>query len=124
MTLRAKLMVFSTALICAGTISTPAGGARTADTEVTLRVGNLSQPPLFGRVSSKEPDCVQGRNVQIIAVAPERGTLGPADNPTNAKGKWKYSSQLEGGTSFIAKVKAKTVDGVKCEAATSQVRSL
>ena len=46
-----------------------------------------------------------------------------APNPTNAKGKWNFSSQLQGGTTFHAKVKAKKVGGITCEAAVSGVKS-
>jgi hypothetical protein len=66
---------------------------------------------------------VQGRKVLIIITSPQRSPLDFADNPTNAKGKWKFSSQLEGGTAFQAKVKPKTVNGITCEGATSPARS-
>ena len=108
-------------LLAAG--AQPVSAGTSASSDITLRVGNTSQPPLFGRVSSDEPDCVAGRRVQIIIVAPQRSPLDFADDPTNAKGKWKFSSQLEGGTSFQAKVKPKKVSGITCEGATSPVRS-
>ena len=43
---------------------------------------------------------------------------------TNAKGKWSVSDQLDGATTFQAKVKASTEDGVRCLTDSSKVRSI
>lgn len=102
----------------------PANAGKVASSEVKLRIGEkLNQPPLFGRVTSRNPKCIAGRTVWIFVDAPGSGPLDKADNPTNAKGKWKFSSQLQGGTAFHAKVKARKVGGVTCGAAVSGVTS-
>jgi len=54
---------------------------------------------------------------------PARWRTARSSNPTNAKGKWRFSSQLQGGTAFHVKVKAKKVGGITCEAAVSGVKS-
>jgi hypothetical protein len=102
----------------------PASAGKVASSEVKLRIGEkLNQPPLFGRVTSENPKCVAGRTIWIFVDAPGSGPLDKADNPTNAQGKWKFSSQLQGGTAFHAKVKAKKVGGITCESAVSGVKS-
>jgi hypothetical protein len=100
-----------------------ANAGKVASSKVTIRIGDLNQAPLFGRVTSKNSKCIAGRRVVIFVDAPGKGPLDFADNPTNAKGKWTFSSQLQGGTAFHAKVKAKKVGGVTCAAAVSPVKS-
>jgi hypothetical protein len=104
-------------------LAAPANAGKVASSKVTLRIGDLNQAPLFGRVTSENPKCISGRRVVIYVDAPGKGPLDFADNPTNAKGKWTFSSQLQGGTAFHAKVKAKKVGGLTCAAAVSAVKS-
>ncbi|MDP9227978.1 MAG: hypothetical protein M3M99_02865 [Actinomycetota bacterium] len=111
--------------VCVGAsvLIAPASAGKTVETTISLRLGDIKQPPLFGRVSSDDPACRQGRRVLIVMVSPRRGLLDYADHRTNARGKWRFSSQLQGGRSFKAQVKPRKVDGVSCGAATSPVKS-
>lgn len=124
MKIRATSLTATAVLALAGIFAAPAGAGHSASTDVTLRVGTSgSQAPLFGRVTSDEPACVPDRRVLIIEVAPEHAPIDLADDPTNAKGKWTFTSQLQGGTAFQAKVKPRKAGGVTCEGALSPVGS-
>jgi hypothetical protein len=48
----------------------------------------------------------------------------PADNRTNGKGKWVFSSQLQGATVVRAQVTQQNTDGVTCRSALSPAKAL
>src|SRR5882757_3267848 len=98
----ARLSLPGVAALCAVGLAAPAGAGQSAASRVTLRVAH--GPPFHVRVISKEPACVSNRKVLLIEVAPERGPIDLADNRTNGKGKWVFSSQLQGATVVQAKV--------------------
>jgi hypothetical protein len=100
----------------------PAGAGQSASSRVTLKVAH--GPPFHGRVISKQPACVANRKVLLIEVAPERGPIDLADNRTNGKGKWIFSSQLQGATVVQAKVGQSKASGVTCRAALSPAKAL
>ena len=114
------------AVLTAGTaaaLAVPAAAGESVGAKLTLRVGDtIESPPLYGRVSSKRQECVEGRRVAIVV--PGQGVLDYADKRTNENGKWRFSSQLQGAETFQARVKPVTADGVSCAAAASPVRSL
>ena len=115
------------AIALVGTVGTialaaPAGAGQSASSRVTLKVAG--GPPFHGRVISKEPACVSNRKVLLIEVAPERGPIDLADNRTNGKGKWIFSSQLQGATVVQAKVAQSKASGVTCLAAFSPAKAL
>jgi hypothetical protein len=89
---------------------------------VTLKVAG--GPPFRGRVISKTPSCVANRRVKLLEVAPERALIDFADNRTNGKGKWVFSSQLQGATVVRAKVTEQKTDGVTCRSALSPAKAL
>ena len=72
----------------------------------------------------QEPACVANRKVLLIEVAPERGPIDYADNRTNGKGKWVFSSQLQGATVVQAKVGESKASGVTCRSALSPAKAL
>jgi hypothetical protein len=101
----------------------PAGVARqSAVSAVTLKVAG--GPPFHGRVTSESPACIANRKVVLLEVAPERGPIDYADNRTNGKGKWVFSSQLQGATVVRAKVARSKSSGVICRAAVSPAKRL
>ena len=81
-------------------------------------------PPFHGRVTSKEPACVPNRKVVLLEVAPDHGPIDLADNRTNGKGKWVFSSQLQGATIVQAKVTQSKASGVTCRSARSPAKPL
>ena len=89
---------------------------------MTLKVAG--GPPFHGRVTSKDPACVSNRKVLLIEVAPERAPIDYADNRTNGKGKWVFSSQLQGATAVRAKVAQSKSSGVICRSALSPAKGL
>jgi hypothetical protein len=108
--------------LCAIGLAAPAGAGQSAASGVTLRV--KGGPPFHGRVTSKEPACVPNRKVVLLEVAPERGPIDLADNRTNGKGKWVFSSQLQGATVVQAKVGESKASGVTCRSARSPAKRL
>ena len=107
---------------CAAGLATPASAGSGAASVVTLKVAG--GPPFHGRVTSKEPVCVPNRRVTLLEVAPERGPIDRADNRTNGKGKWVFSSELQGATVVQAKVAASKASGVNCRSARSPRKRL
>jgi hypothetical protein len=109
-------------VVCAVALAVPASAGQSAASRVTLKVAG--GPPFHGRVISKQPACVSNRKVLLIEVAPERGPIDLADNRTNGKGKWVFSSQLQGATVVQAKVKQSKASGVTCRSALSPAKGL
>jgi hypothetical protein len=105
------------ASVCAIGLTAPASAGEAADSRVTLKVAG--GPPFHGRVISEDPACVSNRKVVLLAVVPERGPIDYADNRTNGKGKWVFSSQLQGATVVRAKVARSKSSGVTCRPALS-----
>jgi hypothetical protein len=103
-------------------LAAAAGAGQSASSRVTLKVAH--GPPFHGRVISQEPACVSNRKVVLIEVAPERGPIDLADNRTNGKGKWIFSSQLQGATVVQAKVAQSKASGVTCRSALSPAKGL
>jgi hypothetical protein len=110
------------AVIFAIALLSPAEAGKSAASEVTLKVAGA--PPFHGRVTSKNPSCVANRKVKLLEVAPERALIDFADNRTNGKGKWVFSSQLQGATVVRAKVTEQKTDGVTCRSALSPAKAL
>jgi hypothetical protein len=109
-------------VVCAAALAVPAGAGQSAASRVTLKVAG--GPPFHGRVISKQPACVPNRKVLLIEVAPERGPIDYADNRTNGKGKWVFSSQLQGATVVQAKAGESKAGGVTCRPAFSPAKGL
>jgi hypothetical protein len=108
--------------LCAVGLAAPAGAGQSAASGVTLKV--KGGPPFHGRVTSKEPACVPNRKVVLLEVAPDHGPIDLADNRTNGKGKWVFSSQLQGATVVQAKVAQSKASGVICRSARSPAKRL
>jgi hypothetical protein len=109
-------------VVCAAALAVPAGAGQSASSRVTLKVAG--GPPFHGRVISKQPACVSNRKVLLIEVAPEHAPIDYADNRTNGKGKWVFSSQLQGATVVQAKVGQSKSSGVTCRSALSPAKGL
>jgi hypothetical protein len=107
---------------CAAGLATPASAGSGAASAVTLKVAG--GPPFHGRLTSSDPACVPNRRVLLIEIAPERGPIDYADNRTNGKGKWVFSSQLQGATIVQAKVGQSKASGVICRSARSGAKGL
>ncbi|HEY6771506.1 MAG TPA: hypothetical protein VI035_03540 [Solirubrobacterales bacterium] len=73
---------------------------------------------------SETPSCIANRKVVLLEVAPERGPIDLADNRTNGRGKWVFSSQLQGATVVRAKVARSKSSGVVCRAAFSRAKKV
>jgi hypothetical protein len=99
------------------TLVAPATAGQAADSRVSLKLAG--GPPFHGRVVSDDPACISNRKVVLLAVAPDRGPIDYADNRTNGKGKWVFSSQLQGATVVRAKVARSKSSGVTCRSALS-----
>jgi hypothetical protein len=108
--------------ICAAALAAPAGAGESAASGVTLKV--KGGPPFHGRVTSTDPACIANRKVLLIEIAPDRGPIDYADNRTNGKGKWVFSSQLQGATIVQAKVAKSKASGVDCRSARSPGKAL
>ena len=117
-----RLAVPLAGVLCAAAVAAPAGAGQSAGSRVTLKVAG--GPPFHGRVSSKDPACIANRKVQLREVAPEHALIDYADNRTNGKGKWVFSSQLQGATMVQAKVGQSKSSGVTCRAAFSPAKAL
>jgi hypothetical protein len=109
-------------VVCAAALAAPAGAGQSASSRVTLKVAG--GPPFHGRVISTQPACVSNRKVLLIEVAPEHAPIDYADNRTNGKGKWVFSSQLQGATVVQAKVLQSKSSGVTCRSALSPAKGL
>jgi hypothetical protein len=110
------------ATLCAAALAVPAGAGQSASSRVTLKVAG--GPPFHGRVISAQAACVPNRKVLLIEIAPDRGPIDYADNRTNGKGKWVFSSQLQGATAVRAKAAQSKASGVICRSALSPVKGL
>jgi hypothetical protein len=110
------------AALCAAALAAPASAGQSASSRVTLKVSG--GPPFNGRVISGQAACVPNRKVLLIEIAPERGPIDYADNRTNGKGKWVFSSQLQGATVVQAKVAQSKASGVTCRSALSPAKPL
>ena len=108
--------------LCGAALAVPASAGQSASSKVTLKV--KGGPPFHGRVISKNPACVTNRKVVLLEVAPERAPIDYADNRTNGKGKWVFSSQLQGATVVQAKVAQSNSSGVTCRSALSPTKPL
>jgi hypothetical protein len=108
--------------MCVVALAAPAVAGESAASKVTLKV--MGGPPFHGRVTSKNPVCVPNRKVVLLEVAPERAPIDLADNRTNGKGKWVFSSQLQGAKVVQAKVAQSKASGVVCRAALSPPKAL
>src|SRR6266496_3121988 len=117
-----RVAVAVVTVLCAAALAIPASAGQSASSRVTLKVAG--GPPFHGRVISKEPACIANRKVILIEVAPERAPIDSADNRTNGKGKWVFSSQLQGATVVRAKVAQSKSSGVTCRSALSPAKSL
>ena len=109
-------------MLCAAALAAPAVAGQSASSRVTLKVAG--GPPFHGRVISKNPACVSNRKVLLLEVAPNRAPIDYADNRTNGKGKWVFSSQLQGATVVQAKVSESKSSGVRCRSALSPAKGL
>jgi hypothetical protein len=109
-------------LLAALALAAPASAGESAASAVTLKV--KGGPPFHGRVTSKNPSCIANRKVKLLSLSPERGLIDFADNRTNGKGKWVFSSQLQGARVVQAKVTEQTLAGVECRAALSAPKTL
>jgi hypothetical protein len=110
------------ACLAVAALAAPAAAGESAASAVTLKV--KGGPPFHGRVTSKNPSCIANRKVKLLSLSPERGLIDFADNRTNGKGKWVFSSQLQGATVVQAKVTEQTLGGVTCRAAVSPPKTL
>jgi hypothetical protein len=117
-----RLAVPLTGVLCAAALAAPAGAGQSAASRVSLKIAG--GPPFHGRVSSKDPACIANRKVQLREVAPERALIDYADNRTNGKGKWVFSSELQGATVVQTKVSQSNASGVICRSALSPPKAL
>ena len=117
-----RLGVPAAVAICAAAVAVPAGAGQSASSRVTLKV--KGGPPFHGRVISGNPACIANRKVLLIEIAPDRGPIDYADNRTNGKGKWVFSSELQGATVVQAKVAQSKSSGVNCRSALSHQKPL
>jgi hypothetical protein len=117
-----KLSLALAILAATAALVAPAGARQQAVSAVTLKVAG--GPPFHGRVTSESPACIANRKVVPLEVAPERTPIDYADNRTNGKGKWVFSSQLQGATVVRAKVARSKASGVVCRSALSPAKRL
>ena len=117
-----RFAVLGAGALFAAALAASASAGQSAASRVTLKVAG--GPPFHGRVISGEPACVANRKVLLIEIAPDRGPIDYADNRTNGKGKWVFSSQLQGATVVRAKVAQSKASGVTCRSALSPAKAL
>src|SRR3954452_14153362 len=122
MRLMARLAALVGTALCVAGLSVPAGAGQSDSSRVTLKVA--SGPPVHGRVISRNPACISNRKVVLIETEPERAPIDYADNRTNGRGKWIFSSQLQGATVVQAKVGESKSSGVTCRPALSPAKGL
>jgi hypothetical protein len=120
--MRMRFAALAAVAVSAAALAVPVSAGQSAASRVTLKVAG--GPPFHGRVISKNPACVTNRKVLLIEVAPERAPIDYADNRTNGKGKWVFSSQLQGATVVQAKVGQSKSSGVTCRSALSPTKGL
>ncbi len=120
--MRSMGRVVASMVVCGAALAAPASAGQSASSRVTLKVAG--GPPFHGRVISKEPACVANRKVLLIEIAPDRGPIDYADNRTNGKGKWVFSSELQGASVVQAKVAQSKSSGVTCRSALSAAKGL
>ena len=119
---RASLVVPVAGAFALASLASPATAGLAVPSRVTLKVAD--GPPFHGRVTADDPACVTNRKVLLLEVAPEPGPIDFADNRTNGKGKWVFSSQLQGATEVRAKVTSAKSGGVRCQSALSPAKRL
>ena len=117
-----RAIVVLAAFVCAVALAVAASADQLAASKVTLKVAG--GPPFHGRVISESPACISNRKVVLLEVAPDPGPIDYADNRTNGRGKWVFSSQLQGATVVRAKVARSKSSGVRCPAALSPAKRL
>lgn len=100
------------------------GSAGRTHSEVSLNVPHW--PTFQGRVSIPGSySCVENRTVILYAFGTGGRRYEFGRGHTNAKGKWDVSDQLDGATTFQARVKAgDTQYGVRCQADSSKMKSI
>ena len=118
----ALLLVSVAGVIALASLAAPATAGHSVPSRVTLKVAGA--PPFHGRVTADDPACISNRKVLLLEVAPEPGPIDFADNRTNGKGKWVFSSQLQGATVVRAKVTGAKSGGVRCQSALSPAKQL
>jgi hypothetical protein len=117
-----RATVVLAAFVCAGALAVATSADQPAASKVTLKVAG--GPPFHGRVISESPACIANRKVVLLEIAPDPGPIDYADNRTNGRGKWVFSSQLQGATVVRAKVARSKSSGVHCRAAFSPAKRL
>jgi hypothetical protein len=117
-----RLGVASTVSALAVCLAGPASADQPAASKITLKVAG--GPAFHGRVISESPACIASRKVVLLEVAPDRGPIDLADNRTNGRGKWVFSSQLQGATVVRAKVARSKSSGVVCRSALSAAKRI
>ena len=115
-----RVGVASTASALAVCLAGSANADQPAASKVTLKVAG--GPPFHGRVLSESPACIANRKVVLLEVEPNRGPIDLADNRTNGRGKWVFSSQLQGATVVREKVARSKSSGVVCRSALSPAK--
>jgi hypothetical protein len=119
---RTALLGVTLGAVAFASLTVPAGAGHAVPSRITLKVAG--GPPFHGRVIAKDPACISNRKVVLLEVAPDPGPIDFADNRTNGKGKWVFSSQLQGATAVRAKVARAKSAGVKCQSALSPAKQL
>ena len=117
-----RLSAAVAATVWVAALASPAGAGKAVSSAVTLKVAG--GPPFRGRVLSKDPACIANRKVKLLEVSPVRGLIDLADNRTNGKGKWVFSSQLQGARVVQTKVSEQKTGGVICRSAVSPPKAL
>jgi hypothetical protein len=112
-----RALVLAAITVCAAAPAAPA--ARFEPTGVTLKTNGFGS--YHGRVLSDAPQC-RRRKVGLYAVRPGRDGLLDFES-SNAKGKWGFGTQVGPDTALQARVKARTVGGVRCAAGRSTVKT-
>jgi hypothetical protein len=116
-------MRLAAALLFGFALAAPAMAGEAASSSVTLKTTG-SAAPLHGEVKSGNPSCIANRKVKLLSVSPQREFIDFADNRTNGKGKWVFSSELQGATVVQAKVTEQKIAGVSCRAALSRAKAV
>lgn len=119
---RSRFLVAVTAVASMTVAAVPAGAGLSEPSMVTLNVN--SAPTFRGRVTSGDRFCHADRKVVLLARGTDGSFFPLDDDRTNDTGKWQVSTQLDGATTFQAKVKANRAKGLLCEAASSPIRTV
>lgn len=122
MSARGRAIGVVAGVMVAAIAATPASAGLSEKSTVTLAVGNY--PTFHGKVSSPDRFCHQDRKVTLYAfnASGERYFFGT--DRTNDRGKWELSEQLDGATTFQARVKAADAKGLRCLADSSPVKRI